>query len=252
MTNKPLVSIITPCYNAEKFISETIESVIKQTYTEWEMIIVDDCSTDNSANIVKQYLCKDSRIKYFCTEKPSGSPTLPRNIGIQNAKGRYIAFLDADDIFMPTKLQHQIECFTKDNIGIVFSNYEKISYDGTRNNRVITAPKVVTYNKLLKSGYIGCCTMMYDQEKTGLLQFKKTGQEDYVFELSILKKGLIAVNTNTIEALYRIVPSSRSAQKIEMAKRQWKVLRDIEKLSFIKASYYFCHYAIKGVLKFIK
>ncbi len=93
---------------------------------------------------------------------------------------------------------------------------------------------------------------MYDQEKTGLLQFKKTGQEDYVFELEILKKGLIAVNTNTIEALYRIVPSSRSAQKIEMAKRQWKVLRDIEKLSFIKASYYFCHYAIKGVLKFIK
>lgn len=247
-----LISIITPCFNAEKFISETIDSVISQTYSKWEMIIVDDCSTDNSANIIKQYQSKDNRIKYLCTEKPSGSPTLPRNIGIQNAKGRYIAFLDADDIFLPTKLQNQIKCFTSSNIGIVFSNYEKISYDGTRNYRVITAPKVITYNKLLQSGYIGCCTLMYDREKTGLMQFQKTGQEDYVFELSILKGGLIAVNTNTVESLYRIVPSSRSAQKLTMAKRQWNVLRNIEKLSFIKASYYFCHYAIKGVLKFIK
>lgn len=252
MTSKTLVSIITPCYNAEKFISETIESVMSQTYTEWEMIIVDDCSTDNSANIVKQYQSNDNRIKYFCTEKPSGSPTLPRNIGIQNAKGRYIAFLDADDIFMPTKLENQVKIFTKENVGIVFSNYEKISYDGTRNNRVIIAPKVITYNKLLQSGYIGCCTLMYDKEKTGLIQFQKTGQEDYVFELSILKKGLIAVNTNTVESLYRIVPSSRSAQKLTMAKRQWDVLRKIEQLSLLKSLYYFSCYAILGAIKYIK
>lgn len=247
-----LVSIITPCYNAERFIRATIESIISQTYPNWEMIIVDDCSKDNSAEIITEYANKDPRIRYFCTDKPSGSPTLPRNIGIQNANGRYITFLDADDIFLPTKLQHQIECFTKSNIGIVFSNYEKMAYDGTRNNRVIIAPKVITYNKLLQSGYIGCCTLMYDIEKTGLIQFQKTGQEDYVFELGILKKGLIAVNTNTVESLYRIVPSSRSAQKLTMAKRQWHVLRKIEKLPIYKALYYFACYAVLGVIKYLK
>ena len=246
-----LVSIITPCYNAERFIRETIESVIAQTYTNWEMIIVDDCSKDNSAEIIKEYAAKDSRIKYLKTEKPSGSPTLPRNIGIQNAKGRYIAFLDSDDIFCPRKLDNQLKCFT-DKVGIVFSNYEKIRFDGTRDNRIIVAPKRISYNKLLESGYIGCCTMMYDTEKSGYMQFRPVGQEDYVFELEILKKGYIAVNTNTVEALYRIVENSRSSQKLEMAKRQWNVLRRIEKLSFIEAAYYFCHYAIKGTLKFIK
>ena len=93
---------------------------------------------------------------------------------------------------------------------------------------------------------------MYDTEKSGYMQFRPVGQEDYVFELEILKKGYIAVNTNTVEALYRIVENSRSSQKLEMAKRQWNVLRRIEKLSFIEAAYYFCHYAIKGTLKFIK
>lgn len=246
-----LISIITPCYNAEKFIRETIESVIAQTYSNWEMIIVDDCSRDNSVQIINEYVSTDSRIRYFKTDKPSGSPTLPRNIGIQNAKGRYVSFLDADDIYCPTKLENQLKCFT-DNVGIVFSNYEKMKYDGTRDHRIIVAPRVITYRKLLQSGYFGCGTMMYDSSKTGLRQFRYVGQEDYVFALEILKKGFIAVNTNTCEAFYRIVENSRSAQKLEMAKRQWRVLRSVENLSFIKASYYFCHYAIKGIMKFIK
>ena len=246
-----LVSIITPCYNAEKYIAETIESVLKQTYTNWEMIIVDDCSTDKSSEIIHQYISNDNRIKYFKTDIPSGSPTLPRNIGIQKAQGRYIAFLDADDLYYPSKLENQLRCFS-DRVGIVFSNYEKIKFNGNRNNRIIRAPKVVNYHQLLQSNYIGCCTMIYDSYKTGLMQFHNVGQEDYVFNLEILKKGYIAVNTNTCEAYYRIVENSRSSQKFEMAKQQWRVLRNIEKLSVIKASYFFCHYVIKGMIKFIK
>lgn len=247
-----LISIITPCYNAGKYLSEAIESVISQTYTNWELLIVDDCSTDNSADIIKEYALKDSRIRYFKTDKPSGSPTMPRNIGIQNTKGRYISFLDADDVILPSKLETQVNCFVDEKTAIVFSNYEKMEHNGRRSGRIIKAPKVISYYKLLESGYVGVGTIMYDTQKTGFMQFQNVGQEDYVFALSILKKGYVAVNTNTIEALYRLVENSRSSNKIKVAKGQWNVLRNIEKLPFPTAFYYFCHYAIKGFLKYLK
>ena len=103
-----LVSIITPCYNAEKYLSQTVESVLSQTWQDWELLIIDDCSSDNSMNIIRDYSRRDARVRYFKTEEPSGSPTLPRNIGIENARGRYIAFLDSDDLWLPTKLEEQV------------------------------------------------------------------------------------------------------------------------------------------------
>lgn len=248
----PLISIITPCYNSGQFIAETIESVLAQTYTNWELLVIDDCSTDNSADIILTYTKLDNRIKYLKTENPSGSPTLPRNIGIKMAKGRFIAFLDADDMFLPNKLEKQLKCFDNDKVAIVYSNYEKIAYNGERDNRIIIAPNKLSYHKLLQSGYIGCCTMIYDTNKTGLLQFKNISQEDWAFQLSILKRGFIAVNTQTIESLYRVVQHSRSSQKLKIARGHWYILRVEEKLPFVKVVYYFCHYAIKGVLKFFK
>ena len=100
----PQISVITPCYNAESTIRETIDSVLRQTFKDWELLIIDDCSTDNSAEIIREYSSRDSRIKYFKTEEKSGSPSTPRNIGIDNASGEYIAFLDADDVWLPDKL----------------------------------------------------------------------------------------------------------------------------------------------------
>lgn len=252
MQIESLVSIITPCYNAERYIAETIESVLNQTYTNWEMIIVDDCSTDKSAEVIKKYIQIDRRIKYFKTDAPSGSPTLPRNIALSKAKGRYIAFLDADDLFLPTKLQNQLKYFTDEEIAIVFSNYEKIEFDGQRKGRYVIAPSKITYKKCLESGYCGCCTMLIDALKAGHLELLNTPQEDYVFTLNILKKGYIAVNTNTIEAHYRLLDNSRSSNKFKVAKGQWYVLRHIEKLPFYKAVYYFSHYAIKGLIKYLR
>ena len=117
-----LISVIIPCYNAEKYISETIESVIKQTYSNWELLVVDDCSTDDSENIIKSYAKKDSRIKYYRTESNTGTPAEPRNIGINKAKGEYVALLDADDLFLPNKLEKQIEFINEGNKELVFSN----------------------------------------------------------------------------------------------------------------------------------
>ena len=144
-----MISIITPCHNSQIFLGATIQSVLSQTYPNWELIIVDDCSTDNSVDIIQNYARKDDRIKYFRTDKSSGSPTLPRNIGIEHAKGRYIAFLDSDDAWLPDKLEKQVKLFDDERVAIVFSDYEKMSEEGERNNRVIKAPMKVSYKQLL-------------------------------------------------------------------------------------------------------
>ena len=180
----PLVSIITPCYNAAPFISQAIESVLAQSFGDWEMIIVDDCSSDDSLSIIQKYARIDSRIRYLRTDKPSGSPTLPRNMGIKEAKGRYIAFLDSDDIWLPNKLSDQLKVFEKSEVAIVFSNYEKVSLGGERCGREVIAPCEVDYRLLLKGNCIGCLTAMYDSALTGKIFFKEIGHEDYVCWLS--------------------------------------------------------------------
>lgn len=115
-----MISIITPCYNAGKFLPETIDSVLNQTFRDWELLIIDDCSSDNSRQIVEEYALKDSRIRYFRTDTPSGSPSYPRNIGIENSNGEYIAFLDADDIWLPDKLDDQIKFMYSNNYEFVY------------------------------------------------------------------------------------------------------------------------------------
>ena len=137
-----LVSVIIPCYNSERYIVQSIESVIMQTFQQWEMIIVDDCSTDNSADIIKKYEAKDFRIRYLKTNEPSGSPSIPRNIGIREARGRYIAFLDSDDIWLPKKLEEQLKFIDQPNVAMVFSNFEKVDQAGRRTKRKIIAPLI--------------------------------------------------------------------------------------------------------------
>jgi len=250
--NQELISIITPCYNSSNYISQTIDSVRSQTHLNWEMIIVDDCSSDDSSLIIKEYSENDQRIKYLKTDKPSGSPVLPRNIGIEHAKGRYIAFLDSDDIWLPNKLEEQVNLFNDEKVAVVFSNYEKINEEGERNQRFVIAPANVDYKQLLKSNVIGNLTGIYDTNKVGKIYCQNLRHEDYVLWLSILKKGYIAKNTNTITALYRVRKSSVSSNKLKILSWQWNILRNIEKLSLPKSIYYYSNYAVKALLKAIK
>jgi len=247
-----LVSVITPNYNCARFIGQTIESVLSQTYRNWEMLIVDDCSTDNSVEIIEKYIKQDERIKLFSTDKKTGSPVEPRNIGIKNAQGRYIAFLDSDDIWLPKKLENQIKQFNDDKVVIVFSYYEKISEKGVRKNRIITSPSSITYNNLLKGDCIGSLTAIYDTGKVGKYYLKHIGAEDYAYWLSILKSNYIARNTNTVEALYRIRNNSLSTNKIISAKWTWDIYRKELKLNIIKCVYYYIFYLIKAIIKTLK
>lgn len=247
-----LISIITPCYNDEKYIGEAIESVLAQSYQNWELLIVDDCSTDNSAEIIQRYCEKDRRIRYFKTRTNTGNPVAPRNIATEKANGRFIAFLDSDDVWFPKKLEHQINLFSDKNVAVVFSNHEKINENGERKNRVIVAPKTVTYKRLLKENCIRNSAGIYDTEKVGKVYLQNINYEDFVLWLDILKKNYIAKNTNTVEILYRIRKNSISDNKIRAAKWTWNIYRNVEKMSILKSLYYFLNYCVRAGLKYLK
>ena len=246
----PLVSIITPCHNASAHIADAIESVQSQTYTNWEMIICDDCSTDNSVEIIESYAAKDPRIKLYKNDCSIKMPSKPRNIAIEAAKGDVIAFLDSDDMWLPSKLEHQLPILNDKQTAIVFSYYEKINVNNERNDRIIKSPAYTDFDKMLKSNVIGNLTGMYDVRKVGKVYNRNIHHEDYILWLDILKKGFIARSTQTVEALYRVGQQSASSNKFKTIKWQWNIIYNIEKVPFFKAVYYIFHYAYKGFKKY--
>lgn len=252
MNNNPVFSIITPCYNAGPLIAETIDSVLNQTFAKWEMLIIDDCSSDNSVEVINHYMRNDERIRLLKTSKKSGSPSLPRNIGIENANGKYIAFLDADDVWLPDKLEKELDFAEKNGHDIVYSYYEKMNFEGKRDNRLVTTRPVSTYQSLLKSNSIPCLTSVVTREAIGSTRFKQIPQEDFCFWLDILKRGYKAHNLCEVTALYREAKSSRSANKIDMFKGYWNVIRNHQAISLIPAWYYMITYTVYGVIKYLK
>lgn len=250
MKDYGLVSIIMPAYNAELFISEAILSVFSQTYQHWELLVIDDSSTDKTAAVIQQYVQQDKRVKYYKTEIPSGAPYLPRNVGILNAKGKYIAFLDSDDTWLCDKLEMQLNMFGRyDDMAICYCNYEKMTESGKRNNRIVRAPETVTYRQLLAGNVIGCLTAIYDTSKVGKVYFQNHAHEDYIMWLSILKRGYMARNANILAALYRVCENSVSSNKLKTMLWQWNIYRKVEELEFWKSVYFFISYAYKAFKK---
>ena len=248
MNTQTLISIIMPMHNSAAFVGEAIESVLAQSYREWELIIVDDESTDASVSIVEAYAQKDSRIRLFRNPKPIKMPSAPRNMGLSMAKGRYIAFLDSDDMWLPEKLTQQIPLMQNPQVAIVYSNYEKMTESGKKTG-VIKAPRQADYKKLLRGNVIGNLTGIYDKEKVGIVPFLNIHHEDYAMWLSILKRGFIAQNTGTVAARYRLSSSSVSTNKYRVLSWQWNIYRNIEHISIMKSTIYFVSYAFKAFLK---
>lgn len=243
------VSIIMPSYNAAKFIAASIQSVIEQTYNNWELLITDDCSKDDTVKIVEQFLEKDNRIKLFSTGKNSGA-AVARNISLQNATGKYIAFLDSDDTWISNKLETQIKFMEKKNIAFSFSNYSVMKEDGTLTGNIIHAPKVIGYHGYLRNTIIGCLTVIIDREKTGnfLMPNIKTS-EDMALWLDIMKRGYKAWGLQVPLAQYRVVSNSLTSKKWIEAKYVWKVYREIEHINPIYSAICFIGYAINAIIK---
>ncbi len=250
LTSMPFVSIIMPCYNASRYICQAIDSILQQTYKEWELLVIDDCSTDKSAEIIKSYCRRDNRIHFYTTLANSRGAAIPRNIGIENAKGRIIAFLDS--LWFPDKLENQLPWFDHEKTAIVYSNYEKMNEDGERSNRIVVTSNYVNYIGLLKGNIWGNLTAAYDTQKTGKIYQQDVGHEDYVLWLAILKQGYIAKNTNTVAGLYRIQKGSLSGNKIKSAKWTWQIYRHIERLGIFKSLFYFSNYCFRSGVKFLK
>jgi glycosyltransferase involved in cell wall biosynthesis len=245
-----LVSIITPSYNSVRFISETIESVLDQTYIHWEMIIIDDGSSDNSIKIVESYLLKDSRIKLIKLSKNMG-PATTRNYGIKEAKGRYIAFLDSDDLWYPNKLLQQISFMYNNDIALSYTRYNHIEEKSKKIINEIYIPSKVSYSELLKQNIIGCLTAIYDTKKLGKIYMPEIRQrQDYALWLDILKKIPYAYGIEESLASYRVRSTSISSNKWIASKYNWKLYREIEKLALHKAIYYFGWYTYRSILKY--
>lgn len=241
-----LVSVITPTYNCGKFIGESIESVQKQSYSKWEMIIVDDCSTDNTKEVVEKYQQLDSRIKYFCLNENSGA-AIARTRAMEIASGQYIAFLDSDDLWMPNKLEKQIKFMRENNYLFTNTAYQHMSEDGVLLDKVLKVIPKTDYNRLLLDCPVGNSTVMYDVSKMGKFKVPNIRKRnDDALWLSMLKKEKYIYGLSDVLMKYRLRKDSISSNRWSLIKYNWQLYREVEQLSIFTSIW---HIGWWGVIK---
>lgn len=233
-----VVSVITPSFNSARFLGQTIESVIAQSFTNWEMIIVDDGSTDDSEAVAKRYADADPRIVPVSLGRNAGA-AVARNAAIEMARGRYIAFLDSDDVWTPDKLEKQIAFMREHGCALSYAYYGKIDEAGQSSGKVMRSPDKVTYRDMLAKCHIGCLTAVYDRGQLGRVTMPLIRKrQDWALWLKILKDTPYALGMREVLGSHRVRRGSISSNKIEMVKYHWMVFREIEKLNLFSASYY--------------
>ena len=247
-----LVSIITPVFNADRFIEETIRCAQAQTYKRWEMLVlIDKGTTDRTAEIVLKIASEDERVKLV--DVPGGrSVQQARNHGFKVARGRYVAFLDADDIWLPTKLEKQLKLMRETGAVLSYTYFRRLSVDGSQVGALHRAPDRMTYPSLLINNSIGSPTPVVDQSKTGVLVMETNRHEDYALWLKIVRAGHLALAVPEDLARYRIVPGGRAARKDVNLVRRWHVYRDLEKLSIPASCFYWVCYLFVAMTKYFR
>lgn len=243
-----LVSVVTPVHNAQDFLAQTIESVLNQTYQKFEIILVDDASSDLSRDIIDKYQKIDSRIKPVLLNENLGVANA-RNEGIKNANGRFIAFLDSDDLWKEDKLEKQIKFMLENDYEFTYTGYELMDEEGDMLGKVVHTKDKVDYNELLKYNVIGCLSVVIDRSKIDDIQMKKIRHEDYSAWLKILKRGFVAYGLDENLASYRTRINSLSGNKIKSAIWTWNIIKNEEKMPLPKAMYYFSNYVIVNLKK---
>jgi teichuronic acid biosynthesis glycosyltransferase TuaG len=244
-----LISIVTPGYNAARFVGATIESVLSQTYEDWELLVVDDCSRDETAEIVARYAASDPRVRLLRHER-NGGPARSRDTAIAAARGRYVAFLDSDDLWLPWKLERQLAYMRQTGAAFTFTAYRRISADGHRTGRLIHVPSRLRYADLLSRTAIATSTVVLDRQLTGPFSMTITYYDDFALWLDILKRGLEAHGLSDDLMRYRVVGKSVSRNKLRSAKWVWRTYRQVEKLSVPYSVWCFLQYALHAAVKY--
>ena len=251
MPTTEMVSIITPAFKAGRFVEETIRSVVGQDYSHWEMLIVDDCSPDDTAERVEEWTRRDSRI-HLIRQPENGGPSAARNAALSNSSGRYVAFLDSDDLWLPQKLSRQLEFMRSGNSAVSFTGFRRISEDGTQIGHLIKVPTRLTYAQLLGNTAIATSTVIVDRSMTGPLHMRPVYYDDFVLWLSLLRRGHVACGLNEDLMRYRVVGKSVSRNKTRSAREVWKTYRVVEGLGLLRSTWYFLSYGTRGWFKYAR
>lgn len=246
---KKTVSVVIPAYNAEKYIIEAIASVRAQTFQDWELLLVEDGSSDNTYETIEEYrkMVGDNRIRVIRQENMGAAKA--RNRGVMEAEGCYIAYLDSDDIWLPDKLRRQLAFMEEKSAAFAFTGYEFADSTGKGSGKIVRVPPMMRYREALKNTAIFTTTVMFNTEKIGkeLLQMPEVKSEDTALWWKVLRSGYIAYGLDENLALYRRPGKSLSSNKIEAVRRIWKLYRVSEKLSVPRSLYYFCFWALRAV-----
>ena len=247
------VAVIMPCHNGERTLAQAIESVLQQTFHDWELVIVDDGSTDGSRGIIEKYQADEPRIRLLVNARPSGGASVARNRALQETNARYVAFLDSDDAWLPHKLAMQMEALAKHGAALCCCSYDVMDGNGVIIGSVNPKPGILRYASLVGNNPVGTLTAVLDRELCGEVRFDTTlpRSEDYQLWLSILKRGLIGICLENTLALYRVHGNTLSSNKFSAAQNRWRVYREFEQHNLLTSVYYFSRYAITGLFKML-
>lgn len=244
----PLVSIITPSWNVAPLIGETIASVQAQTMTDWELLIADDCSADQTPEVVQSHASQDARISLL-RQPRNGGPALARQAAIERAQGRFIAFLDSDDLWLPSKLERQIAFAREKRAALSYTAFRRIDETGSVTGRLIEVPASLNYQQLLKNTSIATLTALVDREVAGDIAIKNEPYDDFCLWLSILRPGHVAHGLNEDLARYRVRGTSVSSRPLRSAGWVWHIYRNVERLSPPRSAWCFAHWSARAWLK---
>lgn len=247
MKSEELVSIITPTYNCGRFIAETIECVLAQTYQNWEMLIVDDCSTDNTAQVVRQY--NDPRIKYHCLKQNSGA-AVARNEALKMAKGRWIAFLDSDDLWAPNKLERQIEFMLANGYSFTYHEYDEIDEQGRKFGHLISGPKKISHFGMVSYCWPGCLTVIYDANTIGLIQIPPIKKNnDYAMWLLVSQKAKCYLLKDVLASYRKRDGSISNHSYMSLIKWHYRLFKSVTSHNTITCSFLTLNNLFWGVIK---
>ncbi len=247
---KDLISIIVPVYNVEKFIVETMDCVRSQTYANWELLLVDDCGPDNSARVIEEYMKNTGDVRIRLIKQPSNmGAARARNRGLSEAKGRYIAYLDADDLWVPEKLERELSFMQERNAAFAFTGYEFADEQGRGTGTVVRVPDTMNYKQALKNTTIFTTTVMFDTEKIekSLLEMPVMKSEDTALWWKVLRNGYVAYGLDENLVKYRRPGKSLSSNKLEAIRRIWNLYRKAEGMSIPNSAWHLCFWAVRAV-----